>query len=102
MKHLLRLTLGSLLAATLVVPAAFAEKKDKDAKKDKAYPLEVCLVSDEKLGEMGDPFVFSHKGQEIKLCCKSCKKDFDKDQAKFMTKLEEEAKKAKKDKPAKK
>jgi hypothetical protein len=102
MKNLIRLLTATTLLALALAPATAAEKKDKDAKKDRAYPLEVCLVSDEKLGDMGDPFVFSHKGQEIKLCCKSCKKDFDKDQAKFMTKLGEEEKKAKKDKPAKK
>lgn len=99
MKNLIRLLTAATLAALAFAPATAAEKKDKE--KDKPYPLEVCLVSDEKLGDMGDPFVLSHKGQEIKLCCKSCKKDFDKDPAKMMTKLAEEvAKKAKKDKPA--
>ena len=44
-------------------------------------------VTDEKLGEMGKPFVFEYQGQEIKLCCKSCKKDFDKEPAKYMKKL---------------
>ena len=59
-----------------------------DQKTDvKPYKLETCLVSDEKLGEMGKPFVFEHKGQEIKLCCKSCKKDFDKDPDKYLKKL---------------
>ena len=35
--------------------------------------------SGEKLGEMGEPFVFVHEGREIKLCCKDCQKDFKKD-----------------------
>jgi len=56
--------------------------------KVKPYPLTTCIVSDEKLGEMGKPVVFEHKGQEIKLCCKACRKDFDKDPAKFLKKLE--------------
>jgi len=56
--------------------------------KVKPYPLETCIVSDKKLGEMGKPVVFEYKGQEIKLCCKSCRKDFDKDPAKFLKKLE--------------
>ena len=55
----------------------------------KPYPLETCLVSGEKLGEMGEPFVFTHEGQEIKLCCKSCKKKFDKDPSAYLKKLEE-------------
>ena len=46
--------------------------------------LKTCPVSGEKLGEMGKPYVFTYKEQEVKLCCKSCKKDFDKDPAKYM------------------
>src|ERR1035441_4239735 len=47
--------------------------------------LKTCPVSGEKLGgDMGAPFVFSYKDQQVKLCCKSCKKDFDKDPAKYM------------------
>jgi len=53
----------------------------------KPYPLTVCPVSDEKLGSMGDPVVFVHAGQEIKLCCKNCRKDFDKEPAKYLAKL---------------
>jgi hypothetical protein len=49
----------------------------------KPYPVETCLVSGEKLGGMGKPYVFVHKGQEVKLCCKSCLKDFQKDPAKY-------------------
>ena len=47
--------------------------------------LKTCPVSGDKLGgDMGAPFVFSYKGQEVKLCCKSCKKDFDKAPAKYI------------------
>lgn len=47
--------------------------------------LKTCPVSGEKLdGDMGKPFVFTYKNQEVKLCCKSCKKDFDKDPAKYI------------------
>ena len=55
----------------------------------KAKPdlLATCPVSGEKLGEMGKPLVFTDKDQEVKLCCKSCKKDFDKDPAKYIAKI---------------
>ena len=47
--------------------------------------LKTCPVSGEKLdGDMGKPFVFAYKGQEVKLCCKSCKKDFDKNPDKYI------------------
>ena len=49
--------------------------------------LATCPVSGEKLGEMGKPVVFTYKDQEVKLCCKSCKKDFDKDPEKYMAKI---------------
>ena len=47
--------------------------------------LKTCPVSGEKLGgDMGEPYVFVYKGQQVKLCCKSCKKDFDKNPEKYM------------------
>lgn len=70
---------------------AFETKEGKDAKKAKPYPLKTCLISDEKLD--ADPsmksFSFVHEGQEIKLCCKNCQKDFKKDSAKFLKKMKE-------------
>jgi hypothetical protein len=46
--------------------------------------LTTCPVSGEKLGEMGDAFTFVYKNQEVKLCCKGCKKKFDADPEKYM------------------
>jgi YHS domain-containing protein len=46
--------------------------------------LTTCPVSGEKLGEMGKPFTFEYKDQEVKLCCKGCKKDFDKNPEKYL------------------
>ncbi len=78
-------------------PAKFLGKIDEAAKKVKPYPLNICVVSDEKLGgEMGEPYVFIYDGQEVKLCCKDCKKDFDKEPAKFMKKVAKADKKTKK------
>lgn len=53
----------------------------------KPYPKATCIVSGEKLGSMGKPFVFEYQGQEIKMCCKGCKPEFDADPAKFMAQL---------------
>ena len=39
------------------------------------------------------PYEFVHEGQTIQLCCKSCLKDFNKEPAKYLKKMEEEAKK---------
>lgn len=71
---------------TAVCPMADAVKPDAAAK---PYKLDTCLVTDEKLD--ADPamksYSFVHEGQEIKLCCKSCLKKFDKDPAKYLKKL---------------
>ncbi len=68
-----------------------------DAKTEiKPYPLKTCVVSGEKLGEMGKPYVFTNGNREIKFCCKSCLKDFNKEPAKYIKKLEEAEAKARK------
>lgn len=82
--------LTGLVAGVLSVRAA-----EKQTDKAKPYPLKTCIVSGEEINDKGDmkPHVFVHEGQEIKLCCKSCLKDFKKDPAKYLKKIEEEAKK---------
>jgi len=89
-----------LIAAVLLIffcaaPVA-ALAADKKSEKAKPYTLKTCVVTDEKLGEMGDAYVFVHEGREIKLCCKSCLKDFKKDPAKYIKKIEAAEAKAKK------
>ncbi|HEX3626353.1 MAG TPA: hypothetical protein VH280_13115 [Verrucomicrobiae bacterium] len=58
--------------------------------------LKTCPVSGDKLGEMGKPFVFVYKGQQVKLCCPDCKSDFDKSPDKYMKLIRAADKKAKK------
>lgn len=52
----------------------------------KPYTLTKCLVTDEGF-DHGKPYTFVHQGQEIKLCCEDCRKDFDKSPAKYLSKL---------------
>jgi hypothetical protein len=84
----------------LIRVGAESEKADflKDAKKfmgelDKAvvaaqgkdYPLKTCPVSKDELGgDMGKPVDVVVAGRLIRLCCKACKKDIEKDPAKFI------------------
>lgn len=58
-----------------------------------AYPLTTCVVSGEKLGEMGKPAVIQYEGREVQFCCASCEKEFKKDPAKYLKKIDEAAKK---------
>ena len=55
----------------------------------KPYPLDVCIVTGNKLGSMGDPYRFVHEEQEIKLCCKPCIRKFKKTPEKYLVKLQE-------------
>lgn len=55
----------------------------------KPYPLGTCIISGEKLGEMGEPYVMVKDGQEVKFCCKMCRPDFEKDPSKYLKKIEE-------------
>jgi YHS domain-containing protein len=78
-----------LVAAAIACLPNLSRADDQAAAKPKPYPLTTCLVSGEKLDADADmkTFVFVHEGQEIKLCCKSCKKKFDKDPASYLKKL---------------
>lgn len=75
------------LIAAVAMTAVLPSLKAADDKPAKPYPLQTCFISGEKIGEMGKPVVFVYEGQEIKLCCKDCKKQFDKDPAAAMKKF---------------
>jgi hypothetical protein len=61
-----------------------------------AYPLDTCVVSGEKLGEMGAPVDYIHKeagkpDRLVRFCCKMCIAKFKKDPAKYLKVLDEAA-----------
>jgi YHS domain-containing protein len=87
--------LGLSLAVLTGPFVALAGDKAADPKL-KPYTLKQCIVSGDKLGEMGDPYVFEYEGRQIKFCCKNCVKDFKKDPAKYIKKIEQAEAKAKK------
>lgn len=68
------------------------EKRAADKGSTKPYPLDVCLVTDNDLGSMGDERTFVYEGQEIKICCKPCERKFLKNPAKYLEKLAPPAK----------
>ena len=96
MKSLKRLTVIALALAVVGTAYLAAAADEKPKTKLKPYTLKTCVVSGDKLGEMGDAYVFEYEGREIKFCCKGCVKDFKKDPAKYLKKIEE-AEKAQKD-----
>lgn len=92
------ITAALALSATLLTPSLLraadhnhgaGQSSGESAK----YPLTTCVVSGEKLGEMGAPFVHKHNGREVRFCCKGCLKDFNKDPQSYLKKLDAAAKK---------
>jgi hypothetical protein len=86
----------NLLMTALMVTGLSASVLAADKKEEKKsdYPLTTCVVSDEKLGSMGKPYIVKIKGREVQLCCDGCEKDLKKNPDKFLKKLDEAEKKA--------
>ena len=83
------LALGLLAGATSFVFVGCASDDHEHhhtSATTKAYPLKTCLVTGEGF-DHGTPYTFVHEGQEIKLCCKDCQKDFAGNPAKYLSKL---------------
>jgi hypothetical protein len=70
------------LAATLTPSPARADVQD-------TYPLTTCVVSGEKLGDHGEPYLMRFQDREVRFCCKKCRKDFLKDPAKYLKILDD-------------
>ena len=82
----------AMLAIAIAIGSSTAQAGSGVVPKD--YPLTKCPVSDEKLGEHGNPIkVNAPDGTDVYLCCKDCMKDFKKDPAKY-SKMVEDAKSA--------
>lgn len=83
--HRIALILG-VCALTLVGTLAIAQNPDEY--KGDPYTLDVCSVSGEKLGTMGDPFLLNHEGRDIRFCCAGCKPRFENDPSEFLSKID--------------
>jgi len=81
---------AALLGALLSAPC-FAGDEELIAAQLPSYPLETCVVSGEPLGgeDMGEPVDEIHDGKLVRFCCKGCLKDFRKDPAPFVQKIDD-------------
>lgn len=56
------------------------------------YSLTTCVISGEKLGgDMGEPIDHVYNNRLVRFCCKGCVKEFGKDPAKHISKLDQAA-----------
>jgi YHS domain-containing protein len=82
------------VALTLGTLAFTGISRADDKASVKPYELQTCLISGEKLGEMGEPVTAVYEGQELKFCCASCKKKVDADPAKYLKQYQDAVKAA--------
>jgi hypothetical protein len=80
-----------LSAISLLGFTAISRAEDQSIK---PYVLSNCVFTGDKLGEMGKIQTEVYKGQEMKFCCKDCKKQFDKDPVAGLKKYDDAVKKA--------
>jgi hypothetical protein len=86
MKTIKSIALFTLLAAvaSFTIVGCKTHETMQSASND-SYPLTKCVVSGEDLGDK--PYVFTHNGQTVKLCCKDCLAKFNAEPDKYMAKL---------------
>lgn len=85
--RLIRLGVEAEKAEFLKDPKRYIAELDKAvvAEQGRDYPLTKCPVSGEAYGgDMGEPVDMVYAGRLIRVCCKMCKKDIEKDPAKFI------------------
>lgn len=71
------ITIATMLFSSFIFAAA-----DSGVPKD--YPLKKCPISGDEYGHDGmKPLKVTYEGTDVWLCCKGCKKDFDKDPSKY-------------------
>jgi len=67
---------------------AAAAKAEAEAESSDQYPLDVCVVSGEKLGSMGPPVEVEVEGRTVKLCRAGCKPQLLAEPAKYLAMLD--------------
>jgi hypothetical protein len=84
--------------ASMAQPAAPADQAAWLAKAKADYPLDSCVVSGGKLeaNAMGGPVDYIHKetgkpDRLVRFCCKDCVRDFKKDPATYLKKIDDAA-----------
>lgn len=88
----------STQTGTLIKADAAGVSAEWLAKAKAEYPLNTCMVSEDKLeeGDMGPPqdMVYRQEGHPdrlVRLCCNHCVRDFKKDPAKYLKMIDDAA-----------
>ena len=70
------------------VPVSAARHDFKKVAPSANYPLTTCVVTGDDLGAMDDRIAYSYDGTEVQFCCPGCVKEFQKDPAACLAKIQ--------------
>ncbi len=90
MKTIKKTLFSGALASVLLALAACASTdtgSTTTAAGVKPYTSDMCIITDNKLGSMGDPVTLVHEGQEVKFCCQPCVAKFKANPQKYLANL---------------
>lgn len=95
--RLVRLANNDAVAVFVKDPKAPMAKVDAAYVKAQTatYPLKTCVVSDEALGGMGEPYDKLYGTHLVRFCCSSCPETFEKDPAPYLKKIDDARKTSK-------
>ncbi len=101
--RLIRFCCGSCVKAFKKDPAPTLAKLDEQvlAAQRANYPVDICVVSGQKLGGMGEPVDYVVGNRLVRFCCGGCPQAFFKEPAKYLAKLDASSKPAKPAEPPK-
>jgi hypothetical protein len=74
-----------LIAAILLAAAPGGAAEEAAPGAIKPYPLEACVVSNDKIDPQVPPLVYN--GQEYRFCCRGCIKKFNREPDKYAARL---------------
>jgi YHS domain-containing protein len=71
-------------------PGKYLDEVDKMivAQQTPLYPLDTCVVSGEKLGDMQKPVDYVYGNRLVRFCCPKCVSVFNSDPAKYLAKID--------------
>ncbi len=79
----MKTTIASAIIAATFALASCAATGGADTAGIKRYTSDTCVVTDNKLGSMGDPVTKVYGNQEVKFCCKPCVAKYEKNPEKY-------------------
>ncbi len=93
--RLVRFCCGGCIESFQKGPSKYIAKLNEAAiaKQKPTYPLDTCVISGNKLGEMGKPDEVVIGNRLVRLCCPGCEKSMNKDPLKSLKTIDEAAKK---------